>query len=128
MIVTTSVTKGQIISNGLFGVLEFSQKTNKRIRSSSKNEFVRSFFGRIRKYQKSFRNFLTFRDSKSTKKTIWNHKLTWEIIWPHYDTPLQNNITFMFEWLKVESDARKIEMNSWSKCRTTDWRSLLLAR
>ena len=39
--------KGQIISKGLFGVLEFSQKMNERIRRSSKNEFVRSFFGRI---------------------------------------------------------------------------------
>ena len=28
---------------------------------SSKNEFVRSFFGRIRGYQKSFRNYLTFK-------------------------------------------------------------------
>ena len=54
------LTKGQIISKGLFGVLEFSQKTNEQIRRSSKNEFVRSFFGRIRGYQKSFRNYLTF--------------------------------------------------------------------
>ena len=37
--------KGQIISKELFGVLEFSQKTNEQIRRSSKNEFVRSFFG-----------------------------------------------------------------------------------
>ena len=29
-------TKGQIISKGLFGVLEFSQKTNERIRRSSR--------------------------------------------------------------------------------------------
>ena len=54
------VVKGQIISKGLFGVLEFSQKTNERIRRSSKNEFLRSFFERIRGYQKSFRNYLTF--------------------------------------------------------------------
>ena len=39
--------KGQIISKELFGVLEFSPKTNERIRRSSKNEFVCSFFGRI---------------------------------------------------------------------------------
>ena len=52
--------KGQIISKGLFGVLEFSQKTNERIRHSSKNEFIRSFFGRIWGHQKSFRNDLTF--------------------------------------------------------------------
>ena len=56
--------KGHIISKGLFGVLEFSQKTNERIRSSSK--FVCSFFGRIRGYQKSIRNYLTF-DASPTK-------------------------------------------------------------
>ena len=39
------LAKGQIISNG---VLKFSQKTNKRIHRISKNEIVRSFFGRIR--------------------------------------------------------------------------------
>ena len=53
--------KGQIISKGLFGVLEFSQNLNEWICRSSKNEFVCSFFGRIRRYQKSFRNYLTFR-------------------------------------------------------------------
>ena len=53
-------SKGQIISKVLFVVLEFSQKTNERIRRSSKNEFVCSFFVRIRGYQKSFRNYLTF--------------------------------------------------------------------
>ena len=53
--------KGQVISKGLFGVLEFSQKTNERIRRSSKNEFVHSFFGRIRGYRKSFRNYLTLK-------------------------------------------------------------------
>ena len=36
-----AAAKGQIISKGLFGVLEFSQKTNKRIRHSNKNESVR---------------------------------------------------------------------------------------
>ena len=45
-----STSKGQIISKGLFGVFKFSQKTNKWIRRSSKNEFVCSFFGRIRWY------------------------------------------------------------------------------
>ena len=60
-------TKGQIISKGLFGILEFSQKTNERIRHSSKNEFVRSFFGRIRGYQKSFRNYLTFSHTRGNK-------------------------------------------------------------
>ena len=35
--------KGQIISKGLFGILEFSQKMNERIRRSSKktNSFIR---------------------------------------------------------------------------------------
>ena len=55
-----SNTKGQLISKGLFGILKFSQRTNERIHRSSKNEFVHSFFGRIRGYQKSFRNYLTF--------------------------------------------------------------------
>ena len=54
------IAKGQMISKGLFGILEFSQKTNEWIRRSSKNEFVRLFFGRIRGYQKPFRNYLTF--------------------------------------------------------------------
>ena len=49
-------TKGQIISKGLFGALEFSQKTN----FCGSNEFVRLFFGRIRGDHKSFRNYLTF--------------------------------------------------------------------
>ena len=31
--------KGQIISKGLYGFLEFSQKTNEQIRRRSKNEF-----------------------------------------------------------------------------------------
>ena len=56
--------KGQIISKRLVGVLEFSQKMNERIRRSSKNEFFRSFFGRIVEYQKSFRNDLTFRTTQ----------------------------------------------------------------
>ena len=55
-----NVGKGQIISKGLFDVLEFSQKTNEWIRRSSKNEFICLFFGRIQGYQKSFRYYLTF--------------------------------------------------------------------
>ena len=70
--------KGQIISKGLFGVLKFSQKTNERIRRSSKNEFVCSFFGRIRGYQKSFWNHLTFSMySKITACTSFGKKLIW---------------------------------------------------
>ena len=45
--------KGQIISKCSFVILQFSQKTDKRIRRRSRNEFVRSFFGRIRGDQKS---------------------------------------------------------------------------
>ena len=39
------MTKGQIILKGLFGVLEFFQKTNELIRRSSKNEYVHWFLG-----------------------------------------------------------------------------------
>ena len=56
----TRLSKGQIILKGLFGVLEFSQITNKRIRRSSKNEFVFLFLERIQGYRKSLRNHLTF--------------------------------------------------------------------
>ena len=45
------IIKGQIISKGLFDILEFSQKTYEWILFSSKKEFVRLFFRRIRKYQ-----------------------------------------------------------------------------
>ena len=67
----SNIPKGQIILKGLFGVLKFSQKTNERFRRSSKNEFVRSFFGRIRGYQKSFRNYLTF--SKVSNFLVFVH-------------------------------------------------------
>ena len=39
--------KGQMISKRLFGVFNFFQKTNKNTSHSSKNEFIRLFFGRI---------------------------------------------------------------------------------
>ena len=39
--------EGQIILKGLFGILEFSQKTKEQIRCSSKNEFTHLFFGEI---------------------------------------------------------------------------------
>ena len=53
-----------------FGILEFSQKTNEQIRFYYYDEFVRSFFGRIWGYQKSFRNYLTFRDLQNN---VWAH-------------------------------------------------------
>ena len=43
----TTSTKGQIISKCLFGVFNFFQKTNANTSHTSKNEFIRSFFGRI---------------------------------------------------------------------------------
>ena len=49
-------SKGQIVSKGLFGILGFFKKTNEQIRFlvllGQKNEFVCSFFGKIRGYQK----------------------------------------------------------------------------
>ena len=48
----------QIISKRLIGVLEFSQKTNERIRRSRKNEFIRSVFEE-------------FEDTKSPFEIIW---------------------------------------------------------
>ena len=51
-----SPPKGQIISKCLFGVFNFFQKTNKNTSHSSKNEFIRSFFGRIHGLTICFRN------------------------------------------------------------------------
>ena len=59
-------SKGQMIPKGPFGVLKFSPKTNQQICRSSKNEFVCSFFGRIREYQKSFRKYLTLEAGQKT--------------------------------------------------------------
>ena len=48
--------KGHIISKCLFGVFNFFQKTNENTSHSSKNEFIRSFFGRIHGLTICFRN------------------------------------------------------------------------
>ena len=48
--------KGQVISKGFFGVFNFFQKTNENTSHSSKNEFIRSFFGRIHGLTICFRN------------------------------------------------------------------------
>ena len=40
------ITKGQLISKCIFGVFTFLQKTNENKSTSSKVEFVCSFFGR----------------------------------------------------------------------------------
>ena len=37
--------KGQLISKWFFEVVDFLQKTNENTSHSSKNEFIRSFFG-----------------------------------------------------------------------------------
>ena len=54
-------TKGQIISKCLFGVFNFFKKTNENSSHTSKNEFIRSFFGRIHGLTICFRNELTFK-------------------------------------------------------------------
>ena len=46
-ILRKDVYKGQIISNCLFGVFNFFQKTNENTSHTSKNEFIHSLFGRI---------------------------------------------------------------------------------
>ena len=56
-----TIFKGQLISKCLFGVFTFFQKTNENKSTSSKVEFVRSFFGRNVGLKKSFRICLTFR-------------------------------------------------------------------
>ena len=56
-------TKGQLISKCIFGVSNFFQKTNENTSHSSKNEFIRSFFGRIHSLTICFWNYLTFRVS-----------------------------------------------------------------
>ena len=40
-------SKGQLISKWFFGIIDFLQKTNENTSHTSKNEFIRSFFGRI---------------------------------------------------------------------------------
>ena len=71
-------TKGQITSKGL---LEFSQKTNKRIRFFFYDEFVCSFFGRIQGYQKvlskffkGWKNRLKLKD-KNVFMASWNFRI-----------------------------------------------------
>ena len=49
-------SKGQLISKWFFGVVDFLQKTNENMSHSSKNKFVRSFFGRIHGLTICFRN------------------------------------------------------------------------
>ena len=48
------LVKGQIISKGLFDILEFFQKTNKQIPYGSKNEFVCSNLEELEDTKNSF--------------------------------------------------------------------------
>ena len=59
-IITFHCTKGQLISKCHFGAFTFFQKTNKNKSTSSKVEFVCSFFGRNVGLKKSFRIHLNF--------------------------------------------------------------------
>ena len=54
-LISIQETKGQLISNCLFVVFTFFQKTNENKSTRSKVEFVRSFFGRNLGLEKSFR-------------------------------------------------------------------------
>ena len=49
--------KGQSISKCLFGVFNFFNKTNENTSHSSKNEFIRSFFGRVHCLIICFQNY-----------------------------------------------------------------------
>ena len=49
-----NVTKGQIISKCLCGVLNFLQKTNENSLHTSKNEFIRSFLEEFTAWQFAF--------------------------------------------------------------------------
>jgi hypothetical protein len=65
-----SNSKGQLISKCLFGVFTFFQTTNQNKSTSSKVEFVCSFFGRNVGLKKSFPIFLTFISVLKTNKII----------------------------------------------------------
>ena len=54
------VDKGQLISKANCQGPGFSQKMNENTSHTSKNEFIRSFFGRILGQKKTFRYYLTF--------------------------------------------------------------------
>ena len=69
--------KGQLISKRFFEVVDFLQKTNENNSHSSKNEFIRSFFGGNGWPQKPFRNYLTF--------SIWFNNRFSSQIWRLYN-------------------------------------------
>ena len=61
--VVYALVKGRLISKAYCQGRGFSQKTNENTSHTSKNEFIRSFFGRILGQKKTFRDYLTFRSS-----------------------------------------------------------------
>ena len=60
--------KGQIILKSLFDVFNFFQKTNENRSHSSKNQFIRSVFGRIHAWIICFWSYLTFSTVKNHRK------------------------------------------------------------
>ena len=66
--------KDQLISKGLFAILEFFQKNDRNnsiiVLLGKKHEFVRSFFGRIVGLKKTLQLCLTFRRGKKFRKTL----------------------------------------------------------
>ena len=64
-----SVAKGQLILKGLFGILKFFQKFD-IVLLGKKNEFIRSFFGRIVGLKEPLRFFLTFKVLLSNLNTV----------------------------------------------------------
>ena len=63
---------GQLISKCLFDVFNFFQKTNENKSTSSKVEFVPSFFGRNVDLKKSFQICLNFRTTHLVESMLWN--------------------------------------------------------
>ena len=75
-------SKGQIISKRFFSGRGFAQKTNENTSHTSKNEFIRSFFGRILGLTVSFRNYLTFSSVKISGrffKLLWTVQKGWTL-------------------------------------------------
>ena len=73
--VKMSKDKGQIISKCLFGVFNFFQKTNENTSHTSKNEFIRSFFGRIHGLKFAFE--INWPLASSKKSYHWNRPKSW---------------------------------------------------
>ena len=93
------IPKGQLISKCFFGVFTFFQKTNENKSTSSKDEFVRSFFGRNVSWKKSFRLCLTFTTLKTSMDLYswsWDLRLNFVALWRMYILMyLQLNLVFL---------------------------------